>query len=433
MGCMTLLSGLGGGMGGFHSLSQSTLVRQLGTPSRWMGLIVSGVCLLVLSFGAMLLSWVPKVVVGGMLVYLALTFLVEWIYRAWFKLRWLDYGLVLVIGVAIATWGLLQGFILGIISTAVIFVVDYSQLNIVYSSKTGQTAQSNVQRTLGQAATLQRVGDHIQILELQGQLFFGTAHTLLMLIQQRLEQPTPLSFLLLDLQRVTGLDSSAAYSLMQLKQIAQKQAITLVLTNLSGPVQQQLQRMGVIANSAAEAQSVYQIFATQTQGLAWCEAQLLQQNATRRGRYLPLLLRLKKDLPNPDWASELMALMVLIPLDAGTYLLHQGEPYEGLYFVETGQLIAIKAEIQQLSPECRKSEPVPSNEPTSAVQPIQTFGSGTLIGARGIYHHEPWSQSVVAETSSRVFFLSLEQFEQLKATHPDLAYALYQLMGQLLL
>ncbi|MEO1592157.1 MAG: cyclic nucleotide-binding domain-containing protein [Cyanobacteria bacterium J06632_22] len=220
---------------------------------------------------------------------------------------------------------------------------------------------------------------------------------------------------------MTGLDSSAAYSLLQLKQVAQQQRFAIVLTDLSSPLQKQLTRMGVIDDvidgvidtDATEGQGGYRIFPTQSMGLAWCEDQILQQGITRRGRYVPLLLRLKRDLPNPDWASTLMDHMTLLHLEAGSYLLRQGQPYTGLYFVETGQVHSL------LDP--------------SAPQPIQTFGPGTLIGERGFYQPTPWAVSLVAAQSSQIFFLSMPQFENIRATHPSLAYALYQMVGQLLL
>ena len=51
------------------------------------------------------LAFVPKIVVGGLLCYLGLVFLLEWVVESWFKLPLADAAIILLIVVVIATVG----------------------------------------------------------------------------------------------------------------------------------------------------------------------------------------------------------------------------------------------------------------------------------------------------------------------------------------
>ena len=71
-GIGNLLSGLGGGLPGYQSASASLLSHYIGTRSRLVGLISAGICASVLLFGGPLLAYVPKLLLGLVLIYLAL-------------------------------------------------------------------------------------------------------------------------------------------------------------------------------------------------------------------------------------------------------------------------------------------------------------------------------------------------------------------------
>ena len=61
-----------------------------------MSVVAGLVCGVALFFGASLFSFIPKVVLGSMLVYLGLSFLVEWLIDSRRVLPLLDYLLIWV-------------------------------------------------------------------------------------------------------------------------------------------------------------------------------------------------------------------------------------------------------------------------------------------------------------------------------------------------
>ncbi|WP_219904765.1 SulP family inorganic anion transporter [Stenomitos frigidus] len=112
-GATNLLLGLSGGILSFQSLSKSVLSHKLGNRDRFPTLADSGLCIILPLLGSSFLCYFPKPVLGGLLLFLGLSLLLEWVYAAWFKLSRVDYGIVQLIWMTSSTIGFLQGLTLG--------------------------------------------------------------------------------------------------------------------------------------------------------------------------------------------------------------------------------------------------------------------------------------------------------------------------------
>jgi SulP family sulfate permease len=82
-GYANILSGLFGGMVGYHALNASALSARLGARSRFVGIIAGVLCLVVLFAGTSLLVYFPKLILGGVLLFLGMDFLYDWVVMAW--------------------------------------------------------------------------------------------------------------------------------------------------------------------------------------------------------------------------------------------------------------------------------------------------------------------------------------------------------------
>src|SRR5262249_1159069 len=127
----------------------------------------------------------------------------------------------------------------GLVAAVLLFVINYSRINVVKHALSGLTYRSRVTRGSRQRSFLQERGEQILILQLQGYLFFGTANSLLEQVRARVNRPdlAPIRFLILDFRQVPGLDSTAILSFSKMKQLAHERNITLVLTGLAGNVE----------------------------------------------------------------------------------------------------------------------------------------------------------------------------------------------------
>jgi sulfate permease, SulP family len=112
-GLTNVLLGVIGGWLSFQSLGKSILANKMGGSHRLTTLVDAAVLAIVPLVAMPLLAYFPKPVLGGLLMFLGLSLLVEWVYGAWFKLARQDYLIVQVIWLVSATVGFLQGLTLG--------------------------------------------------------------------------------------------------------------------------------------------------------------------------------------------------------------------------------------------------------------------------------------------------------------------------------
>ena len=194
----------------------------MGISNRLVALFGASVTGLALLFDASLLSLIPKLVVGGLILFVGLSFLVEWLYDAWFQLPSIDYALVWVILIVVGAFGFLEGVGTGIAIAIILFVVNYSRIGIIKDTLTGKSYQSNVERPFEQRQLIKEAGDRILILRLQGFIFFGTSQSLVNQVNMRVKDSAQgkLRFLVLDFQHVSALDASALFGFVRLRQMA---------------------------------------------------------------------------------------------------------------------------------------------------------------------------------------------------------------------
>lgn len=410
-GITNIVAGLGTGVIGYHQLGLSALNNKLGSASRLVGLIASAICLIVLLWGAPLLSFFPKIIVGGQLLYLGLVFLVEWIYRAWFKFSKTDYAIILMILLVIITVGFLEGVALGIVAALLRFVVSYSLMDSVGHQFTGKNYRSRVTRSLAHRYLLDEVGHRLYIAQLQGFIFFGTADKLLKRIRDHVESSESefTRYVVLDFARVTGLDSTALLSFHKLKQVMTIHDITIVFTEVSTTVRQQL-----ISDGLDSGDGSVRFFPDLDRGVEWCEDQLLQQSGvTETDAPASLSQQLAFLLPDGMNLAELLQYLEPISVAAGEHIMLQGDEPEFLFFVETGQ---VTAQLER-----------PDRPPIR----LETMRDG-VIGEIGFYLDQERAASIIADEPSLLYRLSRQTLKRIEQENSETAAVLHRIIVHLL-
>lgn len=408
-GAANLVAGFGGGLAGFHSLSLTALAQRSGARSRLVGIVAAGVCLVVLLAGAAPMSLFPRPVLGGLLLFLGLSFLIEWAVDAWAQLPRADYVVVMLILFVIAAFGFLQGVGVGIALAVVLFVVKSSRTDVVKHELSASTARSKVDRSLEEREVLRAGGGAVHVFELQGFLFFGTANRLLERARARAEDEElpSLRYLLVDFRRVIGLDSSAVLSFSKAVQIGAQHGFTLVFTGLRDGVQPQLERGGI-----TESEEV-RFFSELDRGLEWCEDRLLEGAGAAGVSEAALLDRLSQELDTVG-VEAIGDYLVRIEVAAGHEIIRQGDPAGDVYFLESGLLTA------QLV--------------TGAGPPLRlrTMGPGTVVGEMSLYLGGERTASVIAEEPSVIYRLPESAFDLMDKQHPELGAAMHRFFARML-
>jgi SulP family sulfate permease len=409
-----LAASVGGGIPGFQALSLTALAHRAGSTSRFVGLVAAAVCGVTLFFGADTLSLFPRMVLGGLVVFLGLSFLVDWVLDAWRRLPRRDYLVVLLILLAVAALGFLPGVAVGLVAAIVLFVVDYSRTNVVKHTLTGATFRSSVERDPRQSEILRREGAAIHILELQGFVFFGTANSLLERIRMRAgdaDLPS-LRWLVIDFRRVHGIDTSAALAFSRIVQLAAAERFDVIYTEVEPRMLGQLRSAGV----PDEPDDHVHVFPDLDRGVEWCEQQLLAERGAgaAAAASVPLVEELRATLGNDVRPEALLPYLEPRDLEPGEHLIRQGDEVSDVFFLERGRLT-----VQFLRSD------------GSTVR-LQTMTSGTVVGEVAMYLGGPRTASVVADVPSRIHRLSPVSLSAMERDQPALASAIHRMFARLL-
>jgi SulP family sulfate permease len=348
-------------------------------------------------FGAQVIGLIPRMIVGGVLVFLGLSFMVEWVWDKRKLLPPLEYAVVLAILAGIIVWGFLWGVVIGLVLAVVLFAINYGRIELVREVSFGETYRSNVDRPASERAELRELGDRVQILRVSGFVFFGSTNRLLEKVRHRVETSPP-RFLLIDLRRVTGVDSSAVVSFSKVLSLAEGHGFEAIFTGASDPVRAQLARGGVVEGDG------FVFEPDLDRGLQRCEDALLRDTA-----------------PSADGSSVLDGLpphlwnyFERMSLPEGSTLITQGDPPDDVYVLESGRL-----RVELVTPEGTQMR-------------VGTVLPGVMVGEVGYYTAAARTADVVAEVPSVVLKLTRAAIEQLETEEPEVAATLHRWFGRAL-
>jgi sulfate permease, SulP family len=391
-GFLNVVSGALGGIPGYHALSLTALAERMSVDARAAGLVATLVPVAAVVFGASVIELIPRMIVGGVLVFLGLSFIVEWVWDKRRTLPKLEYVVVLVILTGIIARGFLPGVVIGLVLAVVLFAINYGRTELVHEVEFGPTYHSNVDRPPEERDTLRTLGSRVQILRVSGFVFFGTASGLLERIRKRVEAGS-VRFLVVDMKRVTGIDSSAVMSFRKVAQLAEANGFELVFTNVPDGVLTRLSRGGVVA-----IERVVRFEPDLDRGLQVCEDGLLGGSVVPVGSSAALA----------GMPAGLSAYVSRESLAAGTVLIRQDEPPDDVFVLESGRL-----QVEMVTPEGTRMR-------------LRTVLPGVVVGEIALYTGVPRTADVVAETPSVVLRLSRASIERMEATEPELAAALHR-------
>jgi len=411
-GVANVIGGFSGSSVGYQYLGFTAIPFRMNISSRLIPITAALVTGFVLFFGASLLALIPLLMAAGILLFLGITFLMEWLYDAWFQLPRVDYVLVLVILFVVGAFGFLQGVGVGILIAIILFVVNYSRIDIVKYSLTGKTYQSSSERPFEHRQLIRQLGECIHILRLHGFVFFGTSQGLVSRVLDRLKDDSldKLKYLIIDFQHVTALDSSAVFSFVRLKQIAEAHVFHLLLTDITPGDRTKLQRAGVL-----EPEEQVNFFQSMDHGMEWCENKLLaDEGGSTIIRAGSMHSQLKKLLKSNEQVEKFIAYLERQEVQEYHIVINKGDPPDSMYLIDSGELTT-RLEISK-----------------GKFIRLRSQGGGTMVGEMGLFLKQSRTATVVASQSSILYRLTLENYNKMMQEDPELAFLLHQWIGRVL-
>lgn len=398
-GIGNLVAGALGGNVVYHSVSLASLSRRIGTGSRRTVMIVAALLVAALAFGGGAVQYLPRPVVGGIVAFLGLEFLYQWLWDMRRRLGSVEYGIVVVILLVVVVSGFLQGVGAGLILAVLLFVVNYGRVDPVRYAVTGTELRSRVRRRPEEEEVLRHSTHAVLVLQLQGFLFFGTAVKVADQVEAKLRSGA-VRCLVLDLARVTGLDASGTSALLNLTKRATSSGAVVALAGLPASLERRLRSGGVLATAGVE------VYPSVDAALEAEEARILSETGVSY---------------SPTEASTLSDVLVGSGVDAGTIeryaervalaadevLIEQGAPADAMYLITSGRVTAERA------------------RPGLPPERFETMGRGSIVGEVGLLTERPRAATVRADTAVVAYKLTRQSLARLQAEEPATAASLW--------
>jgi sulfate permease, SulP family len=370
-----------------------------GGSGRLSGLTAAAISALMLLFAPPLLGYMPKFVLGGLLIYLGADTAHRWIVQSRRRLSLSEYISLLAIIVIILKWGFVAGVLIGVVIGCTTFALSASRIESIKFSFDGSEYRSSLDRSRDDQAVLSAHGGQIQGLNLQSYLFFGSANRLYQHVKALLGRRPECRYLLFDFKLVTGIDSSAAYSFAQIKRAAEERGIKLVLVHLSGTAEKALRSSEFISKDVLVVPEL-------DRALEWCENEIIRQHQGREQEEANLRGWFVQILGGEQDAAELIRRCERLEVEASDIVVRAGDTADSMHFILDGRVGVM----------------IPADNGGNTR--VRSLGRYTTIGEMGLVSQAPRSATIQAEVASVLYVLNTPQFEAIKRENPALGQKL---------
>ena len=408
LGNANVASGLVMGLPGVTDIDADLTVHKVGVRSRVFPLLTSAICIAATLLGSGIIEYIPKFLIATMIFYSAVQFTHEWLFAA-SRTMPRDEALVvwLIFGV-IAAVGFIPGVVLGILVSSLMFVIRYSNIDVVASSFPLNSIGSSVERSQPERRTLSLRGQEVNVFNLRGFLFFGSASLFFEKLKKTTDEGGKLSYVIFNFSRVTGIDSTAVQVFLKIVDYLKAAGIKPIMCGMNPMV-----RIAFSRSLGFEASNTL-ILEELDLALKWTEEALLAEEA--RGAETPdiqdILVGIFQDR---DKATRLAGVMTRCAFDAGAHLFRQGDEGTGFYIIESG-VVEVRLE--------------PPNGP---VIRLREFRSGTTFGEMAAYSDsKSRSASAVAIAPTVAYHLSPETIDSLGDAAAEYRSIVHEFVARLL-
>lgn len=362
-----------------------------------------------LLFGAsgVVLDVVPMAVLAGVMLTVGVALVDRWslgLLRRWWRTP-RDATLastlltVLVVCGLIVTWGLAVGVGVGLVLSTVMLVRGLNR-SLIRSRYSGAARPSRRVWLPADEARLRPLRSQVQLLELEGSLFFGSSQRL---ADEAAVLAPGCRWLVLDLRRLSTVDDSGATALLQLALQLRRDGCQLVLGGLAPGqgIGHHLARLGLDPSDP-----VLPWFDSADLAMEHVERQLLG-HATTDAAEMPLRHSTLAAGLDDEGLVQLAAAMRPRTLAAGEWLFRQGDAAESLFVVTRGSVSAVGGE-------------------GATRQRFSSLPAGTLVGETALLGGGGRSAGVVADGVAELLELTRDSLAALEQQHPRLAAVLFR-------
>ncbi len=415
LGVANLAAACLGGITSGINIGASVANRSFGARTPLSVLVNAAALLVVTVFLFRWLGDIPRVVLSAVIMVIAVQHFDLWSFRLIGRLRGaplalristaFDLIVVIVVAVLSIVLNIVLAVFIGIAIAVVLFVFHMSR-SMVRRRYSCDAVHSRKSRTVQERDFLQHAGNAILVMELQGALFFGTGETLVKEIEAALGQGT--SCIILDLRRLTEIDSTGANVLFELKAgLARRRADLLLAAGDHTVAIERLEEFDGVATIGRD-----DIYPDVDRAIERAEDDLLKARSPLRAAEIPLP---EVPLFAGFGTADIKAITVHMQrkqFDKGAVVFREGDAGDDVLIVTKGSASAYL----QL--------------PNGANVRLATFAPGTVFGELAVLDRGPRSATVIADGEFVCYSLSRANYTALASQAPQTAIQFLTAIGR---
>jgi len=403
-GIANITSAIFGGVPGAGTMGGTLVNIYSGGKTRLSSILEGIFSLAVLLLFAKFIAWIPVASLAGVLLVVA----VRMIDRKSLNLlkhksTIFDFAVISAVVISAVTMSLITAAGVGILFAVILFLRDQIRFPVVRRQILGNRVFSKKNRPSSEHTVLETHGEKTILVELQGQLFFGTTDQLYTEIEPHISR---CRYIILDMRRVLSVDYTAAKMLSQLMHKVSENNGILIFGSvpLSLPTGQNiikyLAKLGFV-----EAGNSVMFFPDTDSALEWCEEQLIREALPDQIRRKALELHeidFFRDIPEKE-ITTIAGYMTEKTILPGDKIFSMGESGGQIYFIRKGT-VHIELPLDN-----------------GTVHHLATFGRGAFFGDMSFLDNQPRSADARAVSDVELFILDRTGFNPVIDTYPQTA------------
>ena len=243
MGAASAAAGFTQGFPIGASGSRTAVNDDMGARSQIAGLFAAATVALILLFLTEPVQYLPKAVLGAVIVFAAIGLIEPQAWRALAAVDPIEVAIAAVTTACVIFFGVLE---------ALVVAVGLSMIDTVRRSASPHDAVLGWVERLGRYADVSlhpsaRVTPGVAVYRLDDRLFFANARYFAGRVREAIRAaPAPVRWLVLDADAITHADATGLDALLELTQDLQRDEITLVVARLRTRMEEQLDDAGVL-------------------------------------------------------------------------------------------------------------------------------------------------------------------------------------------
>lgn len=406
-GIANMASAACGGAPGSGTMGGTLVNIYSGGATRLSGLLAGIWSLAVLVLFVAYIAWIPAASLAGVLLVVGVR-MVDLKSLQLLKHRSTVFDFMVILAVVVSAIGmsLIAAAGVGIVLAIALFLREQLRFPVVRRKIFGNQIFSKRSRFAPERDILEKKGSATLIIELQGQLFFGTTDQLYTRIEPHIRS---CRFFILDMRRVLSVDFTAANMLTQIRRKIVENGGQLIFTSvpLSVPtgqnIRQYLETLGFAPHEGR-----VRFFAELDSALEWVENEYLRESACGEddtplglsefeffsGVSEQALAALKENIVEKNSAD-------------GGLIFRYGDAGGNIYFVRKG---TVRIEL-------------PLGDGT--MHHLASFGRGDFFGDMSFLNMEKRSADAIAVGEASLYTINREAFDALTVRFPEVGQVFY--------